>query len=166
MGLPVLADIEQRLRAAKFSVARDVTMPDGSSVALAASRTYFSWKFFVILSEHVIVAEIENATVGDMQSLFATGFAHAKRVNPIPLPRGMQFGYIVIPTIITKNPSRELIDYATRRPQKRFALFELPLVIDAVSGAVNYFTGLALWGGLYFSDMRKIASKYIEGKTD
>jgi len=164
MSSPTLADIEQRLRAAKFSVVRDVLLPGGSTAALAASRTDFSWKLFVILSHHVIVAEVENATVGNMQTLFDAGFSYAKRVNKIPLLRGLQFAYTVIPSIITKNPGHELVEYVTKSPRKHFALFELPVVIDTASGTVNYFHGRPLWAFLYFSDMRSIVSKCIEGK--
>jgi hypothetical protein len=165
MTSPLIADIEQRLRAAKFEVVRNVQLPGGSTAALAASRAHFSWKGLVILSQHVVVAEIENATVGSVETLFDASFGYAKRVNKIPLPRGFQFGYSVIPTIITKNPSAELIAYVTKSPRKHFALFELPVVIDATSGAVNYFHGRPLWGFLYFSDMRAIVEKYIEGKS-
>jgi hypothetical protein len=165
MSPPLIADIEQRLRAAKFDVVRNAQLPGGSTVALAASRTYFSWKGFVILSQHIVVAEIENANVGSVETLFDASFGYAKRVNKVPLPRGFQFGYSVIPTIITTNPSAELIAYVSKSPRKHFALFELPVVIDAASGAVNYFHGRPLWGFLYFSDMRSIVSKIFEGKT-
>lgn len=165
MNLPILSSIEQRLRAAKFNVVRDVALPDGSTAALAASRTHFSWKLFVFLSQHVLVAQVENPTVGTLQSLFDAGFRYAKRVNKVPLLRGFQFGYMVIPTIITAQPSRELLGYVSKSPRKHFALFELPVVIDSATGAASYFQGRPLWGFLYFSDMRAIVSKFIEGKT-
>ncbi len=135
------------------------------TAAIAASRTYFSWKGLVILSQHVVVSQIDNADIKSVEALFDAGFKYGKSVNRIPLPRGFQFGYTIIPVVITKAPSSELIGYVTKSPHKHWSLFELLIVIDANSGAVSYFHGKALWGYAYFSDMLSVAKKYIEGRT-
>jgi hypothetical protein len=163
--LSILTDIEQRLRAGPYSVVRDVALPDGMTAAVAASRTYFSWKGLVILSQHILVAQIDSADSKSVEALFDAGFAYGRSVNRIPLPRGLQFGYMVIPVIITKNPSSELIGYVAKSPPKHWSLFELPIVVDADSGTASYFHGKALWGYAYFSDMLSVARKYIEGRS-
>jgi hypothetical protein len=161
-GLSILTDIEQRLRAGPYRVVRDVALPGGMRAAVAASRTYFSWKGLVILSQHILVAQIDNADSKSVEALFGAGFAYAKSVNRIPLPRGFQFGYIVLPVIITKTPNPELIRYVAKSPRKHWSLFELPIVVDADSGTASYFHGKALWGYAYFSDMLSVARKYID----
>ncbi len=163
--MSILTDIEQRLRAGPYSVVRDVSLPGGMTAAIAASRTYFSWKGFVIISQHVVVATIDNADSKSVEALFDAGFKYAKSVNKVPLPRGFQFGYMVIPVIVAKAPSPELIAYVTKSPRKHWSLFELPIVVNANSGAASYFRGKALWGYAYFSDMLSVAKKYIEGLT-
>jgi hypothetical protein len=154
--------IADRLRKADYSVSTNVRLDAGIMAAVAASRTCFSWKGFVILSQHVVIARYESAGVQEAEALFKSGFAHARRGNRIPLPRGCQFAFIVIPILVTARPSQELIAYVSKVPPKHWCLFELPTVLDPNSGVAAYYHGRVLWGGLYFSNMRNVISRFID----
>jgi len=146
----------------KYRISASVQLPDGPIVDLTASRTYASWKGLVILSQHLIVTRMEKAHVDDIRQLFDTGFRFGKQANRVPLLRGMQFGYMIIPIIATSNPDEELLQYAESQPRKHWSLFEFPVVIDLESGETHYYRKTSAWGAFFFSDMRNVVSRYIE----
>src|SRR5437016_2876516 len=101
-GPHFLSEATANLKGYGLRVTHDVQLPDGPIAALFASRTYFSWKGLVILSQHVAVCDYSDrkATVSDAQALFEASFRRAKKVNWVPLLRGMQFGYMVVPCLV------------------------------------------------------------------
>lgn len=152
--------------ASKYRVSLSVDLPDGPTADLTASRTYFSWKGLVILSQHLLITRINSAQVDDMEKLFNTGFNFGKRINRVPLLRGMQFGYMIIPVMATSNPSKPLLEYAVSQPRKHWSLFEFPVVLDLESGEAHYFRETSAWGAFFFSDMREVISRYIESAKE
>ena len=146
-----------------FKVSRNLTLSDGKIAAIAASRTQFSFKGLVILSQHILVQQVDNATISDAEALFDAGFRFAKKANRVPLFRGLQFGFMVIPVLVGSSPDASLVEAVSQCPKKRWALFEYPVVVDLSLNEATYFTGKALWGALFFSDMRSMAEKYIQG---
>lgn len=153
--------------ASKYRVSLSVDLPDGSTADLTASRTYFTWKGLCILSQHLFITRMDNAQVDDMKKLFETGFDFGKGINRVPLLRGMQFGYMIVPIIATSNPSKALLEYAVSQPRKHWAIFEFPVVLDLESGEAHYFRQkFVWWGGFYFSDIRKVVSRYIESTKE
>jgi hypothetical protein len=96
----MLDQIAAALGGGPFKVSRNVELSDGKKADIAASRTYISWKGLVILSQHIVVRHIDNATQDDAKALFKAGFRFGKKANWVPLLRGLQFGYMVIPVIV------------------------------------------------------------------
>lgn len=158
-----LDSVEQRMEGTKFKVSRDVALSDGSTVGLAARRNVFLWKGLVVLSQHILVMHRTAPTVADFQSLFHSGFEHAKKVNRVPLLRGMQFGYMVIPCIAGASMDGGVVGHVTGQPDKHWSLYEFPVAVDLGSGKTHYFQGRSVWGALFFSNLRTLASDYLEG---
>lgn len=128
---------------------------------LIGSRTYFSFKGLVILSQHFFIKHQEKVTVTDLKDLFETGFKKAKKINRIPLLRGMQFGYMIIPVIVSKNIPQEVIDYVNSKPRTHFSLFEFPVVYDLATGKVHFYRQTHFWGAFFYSDLREIVGEMI-----
>jgi hypothetical protein len=149
------------LSSSGFRLAHGVTLQNGITTDLLASRTIFSWKGLVIHSQHIFLCHANQATVSDFHSLFDEGFLHAKHANRIPLLRGMQFGYWIVPFIAVDLVTPDLIAYATSRPRKHWALFEFPVLYDLSTGQTHSFQKTALWGAWFFSDMRSLTSSSI-----
>jgi len=149
-------------------VSSQVQLPDGPVADLFGSRTYFSWKGLAILSQHVAVRDYAGAaaTPADAQALFEAGFRQAKKVNRVPLLRGMQFGYMVIVCLVVETADRALLEYAESRPTRHFSLFEFPVVVDRSTGRTHYYNHTAMWGAFYFSDMRKLAKQCFGAAVD
>jgi hypothetical protein len=158
-GVPnYLASVSTHMRDFGLRVSRQVQLPDGPMVDLFGSRTYFSWKGLVVLSQHVAVR--------DAKALFDAGFRQAKKVNRVPLLRGMQFGFMVIPCLVVETADKALIEYAESRPPKHWSLFEFPVVVDRSTGRTHYYNHTALWGAAFFSDMRKLAEHCFGAAAD
>jgi hypothetical protein len=98
-----------------------------------------------------------------MKALFESGFGFGKKANWIPLLRGMQFGYLIVPVILTDNADHTLMESAARRPAKHWALSEFPVVIDLARHHLAYFQGAAAWGALYLPDLRNIVKAFTTG---
>ncbi len=157
-----LATIEHRLSDSEFRVSQDVALPGGGTAQIVASRAYGSWKGLVIQSQHIVVQTIDSPTVADVKNLFEAGFRIGKKRNRVPLIRGLQFGYMIIPVIIANEVSDEVRQYASKQPPKRWCLMEFPVVCDVNSNETVYFKGTPMWGAFFFSDLRNLVAKYIE----
>jgi hypothetical protein len=157
----IIESIARRLSEGGYKVSREVTLPNGPTAKIAASRTYFSWKGLVILSQHIVVQQLDNAKTQDIQALFESGFRFGKHANWIPLLRGMQFGYMIIPVIVGANPDGALVQYVSSSPRKHWSLFEYPVFVDSHNSETFSFQGTAVWGAFFFSDLRKVIEKYI-----
>jgi hypothetical protein len=146
-----------------LTVSDRITLPSGPVVDYFGSRTYFSWKGLVILSQHVAVRDYTDtpATPMDAEQLFDASFRQAKKVNHVPLLRGMQFGFMVIPCLIVASADRALVDYAEREPTKHWSLFQFPVVVDRGTGKTHYYKKTAFWGAFFFSDMREVVERCI-----
>ena len=157
-----LATIDRRLSDSAYRVSRDVQLPGDGTAQLVASRAYLSWKGLVIQSQHIVVQIIDSPTVTDIRSLFESGFRIGKKRNRVPLIRGLQFGYMIIPVVIANVVSDELRQHVSQQQPKRWCLMEFPVVCDATSNDTFYFKGTPMWGALFFSDLRNVVSKHIE----
>ena len=157
----ILSAVHANMREFGLHVSQQVELPDGTVADLFGSRTYFSWKGLVLLSQHVAVQDYADtiATPADAQALFDASFRQAKKVSRVPLLRGMQFAFMVIPCLVVATADEALIEYAENRPRKRWSLFEFPVVVDRSRGRIHYYKRTAMWGALFFSDMRKLVSR-------
>ena len=163
-----LTSISTNMRDFGLRVSSQVQLPGGPVVDLFGSRTYFSWKGLVILSQHVAVRDYAGAaaTPADAKALFEASFRQAKKVNRWPLLRGMQFGYMVLTCLVVETADRALIEYAESRPPRHWSLFEFPVVVDRSTGRTHYYNQTAIWGAVFFSDMRKVAERCFGAATD
>jgi hypothetical protein len=157
----IIDRIVRRLSEGGYKVSREVVLPDGPVAKVAASKTYFSFKGLVILSQHIVVRQLDNARTQDAQELFEAGFRFGKRANWVPLLRGMQFGYMVIPIIVGADPDSALLQYVSASPRKHWSLFEYPVFVDSRNSKIFHFQGTAVWGAFFFSDLRRVVEKYI-----
>jgi hypothetical protein len=157
----IIESIARSLIQGSHKVSRDAALPGGPVASVTASRTYFSWKGLVVLSQHVVVRQLDNATMQDVQELFAAGFRFGKRANWVPLLRGMQFGYMIIPVIVGSEPDGGLVQYVSASLRKHWSLFEYPVVVDSGKCETFHFQGTALWGAFFASEMRRVVEKYI-----
>ena len=153
----VLARIATALKGGRFRVRRGVKLSDGKKADIVAWRTYFSWKGLMIISQHVVVRHVDNATGDDAEELFEAGFCFGKKANKIRLFRGLQFGYIIIPVIVGESPGRVFAKDVRRPPRRHWALFELPVYVNLPTSQTLFFKGTDAWGAAFFSDMRKVA---------
>ena len=151
-----------RLQTAGFSVASAVSFGRDTELALTASRTCFSWKGMVILSQHVVFRQIARPGIQDVRDLGNLGFRFGKAKNRVPLLRGMQFGYVIIPIVIAESVTEAVRGYVLQQPRKRWCVLEFPVVYDQGKDQVHCFQKTGAWGAFFFSDARNIIQRCID----
>lgn len=138
-----------------------------SQVNFMASKVFFMTMGFALLSTHVVALEKNEANQEDIDSLFEVGFDLAKRFNHIPLLRGMQFGYEIMPLIIGKTPHMETAMYAVSAPtMPKFGVQNFPVVIDVETCRAAFFEGFKARGGAFTLIAQKVVTKVIEPAMD
>jgi len=157
--------LSERLSQARYRI-RTGEQLNAASVRFVASKTKFIVPVLALMSTHIVVLEKDEAKPQDMDNLFDMGFMLAKRINWIPLLRGMQFGYGIIPLIVGENPNSELLLYAASPPGGKFSLFEFPVVMDLTRHQVAFFEGSKMVGGMIWPMLQKIITTHIEPLVD
>jgi len=157
----IIGAMAQRLSEGGYKVSREVALPDGPVATVAASRAYFSWKGLVILSQHIVVRQLDKARTQDFQELFEAGFRFGKQANRVPLLKGMQFGYMITPVIVGSDPDCALVKYVSALPRRHWSRFEYPVFADSRNCQTIRFRGTAVWGAFFFSDIQGVVDKYI-----
>jgi len=157
--------LSERLSQARYHI-RTGEQLNAAPVRFVASKMKFIIPVLALMSTHIVVLEKDEAKPNDMDNLFDMGFMLAKRINRIPLLRGMQFGYSIIPLIVGKNPDSELLLYAALSPETRFSLFKFPVVMDLTRHQVAYFEGFKKFGGVIWPILQKIVTTHIEPLVD
>ncbi len=147
---------QERLTASGLRVNSNAPLPDKSSVPVAASRTFFSPKGMVFMSQHLLVRHQETATPQEFKDFFDAGFAYGKSVNRVPLLRGMQFGYIVVPCIAVNKADEELIHFVSATPRQHWCILEFPVLLDLSTQQMHYYTRAAPWGAFFYADCRSL----------
>ncbi|MGH8225466.1 MAG: hypothetical protein ACRER1_04860 [Gammaproteobacteria bacterium] len=157
--------LSESLTKAHFRV-RTGTQLGAPTIRFVASKTIFILAGLLLASTHIVIMEKDEAKPHDIDNLFDSGFKLAKRINHVPLLRGMQFGYVVMPLIIGKNPDAESLLYAASAPVPHFGLAEFPVVVDLTRQQVAFYEGATKMGGAIWPSMQKIVMKHIEPLVD
>jgi hypothetical protein len=181
-GSSLVTAIDERLRRGKYRVARNVEIsvrvkanPHGSKTGsgwqtvrvtadIVASRIYAAPKAVSIISQTLLVSEVENADVDDLANLLAAGEYYAKR-KQLPFSSLWLGGYMTIPVVVTKNPDKALIAFAMAKPRQKWRRSHLSAVVDSDTGATYYYHGTGVFGAALFPDMRSALSRFIETKA-
>lgn len=113
------------------------------------------------MSQHIYTSHQSTASILDLQNLFEIGFNYGKRINRVPLLRGMQFGYMIVPCIIVQFAAPDLIAYAENVPRKHWSLIEFPVVHELSTNRTYFHQQTPFWGAFFFSDARSIVEATI-----
>lgn len=150
------------LESLKFKTVRDNALPCEANISLSASRTRFLWKGLVFSSQHVFITQMEDPSIADLKNIFEAGFEYVKKRNHFPLVRGLQFGYLIIPCIVSHSVNEDLKEFVSQQHKKHWARFDFPVVHDLDKNQTYYFRESFAWGLLFFSEARNIVSECIE----
>lgn len=160
----IIDKLSERLSKAKYRVRTGQEL-GAQPISFVASRTKLAFPM-VIESIHIVALEQDGAKWRDMKELFKTGFKLGKRINRVPLLRGMQFGYCIIPIIIGNEPDSDLLSNAALVPKRHWALVEFPVVVDLTGFRVAFFEGYDQEGGMFWPMLQKIVTDHIEPIID
>ena len=140
----------QLLVADGSSVSR-VGLPGGT--ALVGYRAQFKLRWVATkLHLFTVYYPTQTATPEQLAPLGRDGVEYAKRTKGSL--RGLQSGVAVIPVLVGATATEPAVAMAAQRPEKEFAAFLLPALVDLGAGRRVSYEGRLLWGGIYAGWLR------------
>jgi hypothetical protein len=128
-----------------------VQLPSGSALVGYRGQFKLAWMATKLHLFTVVVA-VPQATASLLYTLTSESAQYAKSTKGAL--RGLQSGVAVIPALVSYDVQPDAREYAQSRPEKAFALFHLPAVVDLAAGQTYSYTGRMIWGGIYASWLR------------
>lgn len=71
--------------------------------------------------------------------------------NKKGLPRGFQNGVVSYSILVSESIDSSAISFVSKRPDKHWAAFEMPIIVDLSKQKLHYYKGNIKWGALYDS---------------
>ena len=71
------------------------------------------------------------------------------------LPRGFQNGVLCFNVLASEHIAEKAVSFANERPQKHFAAFEIPVIMDLKNHKLCYYKDTPIWGAVYYKNIRK-----------
>lgn len=78
------------------------------------------------------------------------------------LPRGFQNGVVSFNVLAGYDLEQSAIDFATKRPDKHFSAFEMPVLVDLKTQQIYYYTSTPMWGAIYYKHFREYITKNFD----
>jgi hypothetical protein len=157
-----LGAIEDRFDHHGYKIAHGVKLSGDWTCDLVAAKTYFTWKGLIFLSQFVFVAQVENPSPADAQSLFEDGLEYCKDGRSLPVRfRGLQAGGMIVPCLVAAGVGKAAVEFANKIPRKHWALFEFPVFHDLATGETHYCRKKGWWGRLFYSDFHKMVANCL-----
>ncbi|MCM1981767.1 hypothetical protein [Lyngbya confervoides] len=129
---------------------------------LIAKRHNFYWDCLLTCVNYtVFVRSVDCLTPEMMAQERQSFFDQAQRLNPSPLPRGLQSGNAILVAYLAKRVTPEAQRICLGAPQKYFAQFYLPAVWDHSQGQLFILRQTPYWGRIYFGKFRYILSHVL-----
>ncbi|HXH81076.1 hypothetical protein [Nocardioides sp.] len=151
----------QRLVAAGYQAHQ----ADPTTFLAGVRRAVFRWRWgFTRLHTFVLFGRVEHATGDHVREFTALALRWAEQAKG-GMPRGFQTGAAVLPVLVCNTADASALEQLNRRPAKRFALFELPMLVDLSQGRWATYTGRMRWGGVY-QDFLRAQQQLVVGDLD
>ncbi len=78
------------------------------------------------------------------------------------LPRGFQNGVVSFNVLAGLDIDQSAIDFATKRPDKHFSAFEMPVLVDLNAQRIYYYSSTPMWGAIYYKHFREYIQKNFD----
>ncbi len=156
-----ISHLYSKFRENGFEVSEHETM-DGVPLLASCRQTNFSFTKFGFAETFFIFREIYENSAEAVRIFSSQAFAYAQKNRKIHLPCGFFESVWVFPVAIMQNPSPEVISSVEENaPRKHWAAGEMPVIMNARSGALSYYRKTPIWGYAYYAGFRKQIEKYL-----
>lgn len=106
------------------------------------------------LKQFVFVSQADCISMEMMKEYSTNCFNYA--LNEYKgLPRGFQNGIVSYNILASNNVEDAAIAFAVSRPQKHFAAFEIPILIDLAKQEIYYYQKTPMWGAIYYKHIKE-----------
>jgi hypothetical protein len=153
--------VSQKLAANRFQPMKpEIYQPQGYKYA--SSRSGFEMSKFGMAEYFFTFAEIPNLSPQSLKQFSSASFKFAISNKEVPLPNGFFEAVFCFPVAITENLHPQTAEYVSdTTPEKHWAAFEMPVVMDLTSKQLHYFSKTPIWGAAYFSGFRRMIDKNL-----
>lgn len=147
--------VAPKLAANGFSpLAAEIYQPQGYKYAVRRSR--FELSKFGMAETFFTFAEIPNLTPQVLQQFSGASFQFANKNRSVGLPNGFFVATFCFAVTITENLSAQTAEFVRgTTPEKHWAAFEIPVVMDLTGRSLAYFEKTPIWGAAYFAGFRR-----------
>jgi hypothetical protein len=128
-----------------------IQLPGGNALAGYRSKFKLAWAA-TKLHLFTVLYPTDLATDMQLEALSRDALDYAKATKGAL--RGLQSGVAIIPVLVASSVSDQARAAALARPEKKWAAFVLPAVVDLASGQTLSYQGRFVWGGIYASWLR------------
>ena len=101
---------------------------------------------------------IPHITAQDISQYSSACVSHALNTYK-GLPRGFQNGVGSFNVIASEKIDAQAITFATSRPKKHFAAFEMPIIYNLSNNEIIYYEKTPMWGAIYYKFFRETIEK-------
>lgn len=147
----------------RVELIREQMLADGNDVSLVQLRSgpavvgyksKFRWRWLATkVHLFTVVVGVPQATNEVLAALTSQALEYAKTTKG--KLRGLQTGVAVIPVVVATDVTPEARSTVESRPEKGFAAFVLPAIVDAQAEQTYSYHGRVIWGGMYASWMKE-----------
>lgn len=128
-----------------------VQLPGGAALVGYRSKFKLAWAA-TKLHLFTVLYPTDLASPMQLDALSQDALDYAKATKGAL--RGLQSGVAIIPVLVARSVSDQARAAALARPEKKFAAFVLPAVVDLTTGQTFSYSGRFVWGGVYAKWMR------------
>ena len=150
-------NIQNYIQAVKARLSDKATVLLDEQDRFIAYEEVFKWSWWATkLKITSFVKYLPTVQLSDIKSYSEHCLMQARK-DRRGLPIGLQNGIMCFCVLASENISPDAIAFATSRPKKHWAAFEVPVLFDLCGGELFFFDGKIIWGSLY----QKFLIEYI-----
>ena len=122
------------------------------------------WYWDCAMTKLVYTVFVRRVPVLDETTYFADRVKleeEAASLDASALPRGFQKGNAVIVLYVADRVDPEVLERIEHKPERGFAKFHFPVVLDLSTGRGTYLESTPHWGSLYYPKFRHLAERLL-----
>jgi len=156
-----LDDVIDTLDRDRWNIKEDVRF-NGWIIPFVAHYSGFAPSRFGNYERFFVFTEFDEADRRDVMDFSRTAFTYSMAKKTSFLPCGFFEAVTCYSVSIVEDiDDRSVRSIESTTPPQHWGAFEYPIVYDKHHDELIYFKGTAMWGALYYSDMRGDIKRYL-----
>ena len=125
----------------------------------------FKWEWAATKLKIFSFVSYVNAIDKNLLASYSSACLAYARKHKKGLPIGFQNGIVSNNLLVSPSVCDEAILFATSRPSKHYATFEMPAIFDLSTNVLHYYKGEIIWGMMYQPFIKDYILKKLDIKS-